>query len=138
MSQRHHNMTRRGVMMLEAIVAGVLLGTLLVVCLQLLSAVVVERRAADQRQLAVLELSNVMERVAARPWSELTPAAVAQEKLSPGASGQLPGGELKIEVSTDAKEPAAKHITATLRWQDRSGQLGTPLTLSTWKYRIGD
>jgi Tfp pilus assembly protein PilV len=129
-------MNRRGMMMLEAMVAGVLLGTLLVVCLQMLSAAVVQRRAADQRQCAVLELSNVMERIAARPWANLTTAVVAQEKLSPSADGQLPGAELKIEVSTDAKDPNAKRITATLRWHDRSGQLGAPMTLSTWRYNV--
>ena len=129
-------MTRRGMVMLEAIVAGTLLGTLLVVCLQLLSAAAAQRRAADQRQCAILELANVMERVAARPWAELTAAALAQEKLSPSAAGQLPGAELKIEISTDAKDPDAKRITATLRWQDRSGQLVAPMTLTTWRYRI--
>ena len=129
-------MNRRGMMMLEAIVAGVLLSTLLVVCLQMLAATVVQRRASDQRQCALLELSNIMERIAARPWADLTTAAAGQEKLSSLANGELPGAELTIEVSTDPKEPNAKRIAATLRWQDRSGRLGAPVTLSTWKYRV--
>ena len=79
-----------------------------------------------------------MERVAARPWAELTTAALSQEKLSPSAAGQLPGAELKIEVSTSADEPNAKRITAALRWQDRSGQLVAPVTLTTWRYKIID
>ena len=45
-------MTRRGMTLLELAVAGTLLGTLLVVCLQLLQATAAQRRAADQRQLA--------------------------------------------------------------------------------------
>ena len=130
--------TRRGMMMIELAVAGALLGTLLVVCLQLLSAAAAQRRAADQRQCALVELGNVMERLAARPWAELTTTAVAQERLSPSADRQLPGAELKIEVFTLADEPNAKRITAALRWQDRSGQLGIPLTISTWKYKIVD
>ena len=63
-------MTRRGMTLLELVVAGALLGTLLVVCLQLLAATAAQRRAADQRQLAVLEVGNVMERLAARPWAD--------------------------------------------------------------------
>ena len=76
--------------------------------------------------------------IAARPWAELTTAALAGEKLSPSAAGQLPGAELKIEVSTVPSEPNAKRITATLRWQDRSGQLVAPVTLTTWRYKIAD
>ena len=58
-------MTRRGMMMLEAIVAGTLLGTLLVICLQLLSAAAAQRRAADQRQCAILNWPT--------SWSESPP-----------------------------------------------------------------
>ena len=131
-------MTRRGMMMIELAVAGALVGTLLVVCLQLLSAALAQRRAADQRQCALLELGNVMEQVAARPWAELTTAVLSQEKLSQSANSQLPGAELKLEVSPLADESNAKRITATLRWQDRSGQLLVPMTLTTWRYEIVD
>ena len=124
--------------LLELAVAGALLGTLLVVCLQLLSAAVAQRRAADQRQCAMVELDNVMEQGTARPWAELTTAALAQEKLSPSADRQLPGAELKIEVFTAADQPNAKRITAALRWQDRSGRLLVPVTLTTWRYKIFD
>jgi hypothetical protein len=129
-------MTRRGMMMLEAIVAGTLLGALLVVCLQLLSAAAAQRHAADQRQCATQMLANVMEQLAARPWDELTSGTVARENISVG--DQLPGAELKMEVVAESKEPGAKRITATIRWQDRSGRLVAPLKLTTWKYKIVD
>jgi type II secretory pathway pseudopilin PulG len=131
-------MTRRGMMMVELAVAGVLVGTLLVVGLQLLSAAMAQRRVADQRQCALLELGNLMEQIAARPWTELTTAALARERLSPSAVAQLPGAELKIEVSAPAHEPHAKRLTAALRWQGRSGQLLPPVTLTTWRYKIID
>jgi hypothetical protein len=131
-------MTRRGIVMVELIVAGMVTGTLMVLCLQLCSAALSQRRAADQEQCAMLELGNVMERVAARRWSQLTTAALSDEKLSPAAGRQLPGAELKLEVSPAAKEPNAKRITATLRWQDPSGRLGAPLRLTTWRYKIGE
>jgi hypothetical protein len=131
-------MTRRGTTLLEVIVAGMLLGTLLVLCLQLVSAANDQRWAADRRQCASVELGNVMERVAARPWAELTAAALAQEKISPSAAGQLPGAALKVEISPEAKGSDVKRITATLRWQDRSGQFLAPVTLATWRYKIVD
>ncbi len=129
---------RRGMMLVELAVAGALVGTLLVVCLQLFSAAVAQRRAADLRQCALLELGNVMEHITARPWTKLTTALLSQEQLSPSAESQLPGAKLKIEVSTLAGEPDAKRITAALRWQDRSGQLVAPVTLTTWRYKIID
>lgn len=131
-------MKRRGTTILELAVAGALIGALLVVCLQLLAATAAGRRAADQQQCAILELDNVMERVVARPWAELTTAALAAEQLSPWAERQLPGAELKLKVSNVADEPDAKRITAALSWRDRSGQMREPMTLSTWRYDIGD
>jgi Tfp pilus assembly protein PilE len=130
--------TRRGATMLEMLVAGAMLGTLLAVSLQLYSAVAAQRRAAARRGAASLELANVMERVAARPWRELTAAALAAERLSPSASAQLPGAELKIEVFTPAGDPEAKRLTATVRWQDRDGRPPEPLRLTTWRYRHGE
>jgi Tfp pilus assembly protein PilE len=130
--------TRRGMMMVELAVAGALVGTLLVVCLQLFSATAAQRRVADQQQCALVELSNIMEQIAARPWSELTAAMLTQEKLPPMADSQLPGAELKIEISLLPDEPKAKRITATLRWKDRSGQLVAPVALTTWRYKIID
>ncbi len=124
--------------MVEMIVAGALLGTLLVVCLQLCVAAAAQRQAAARRQCASLELANVMERVAARPWSKLTAADLAAEHLSPSASAQLPGAELKIEVLTPAGDPEAKRLTATVCWQDRDGQPPQPLRLTTWRYRHGE
>lgn len=123
--------------LIELAVAGVLLGTLLVVCLQLLTATAAMRNSVEQRQLAVIEVGNVMERVAARRWAELTPQAAAAERLSPSARDRLPGAELKVELSeppATPKEPPAKRITVSLRWQDRTGQYLPPVTVTTWRY----
>jgi hypothetical protein len=127
-------------MLLEAIIAGVLLGALLTLTLHLLAAAAAGRRAADARRCAIEELGNVMERVTARPWAELTTAALArkQETLSASAADELPGAELKIEVAADAKDPGAKRITATIRWQDAGGRFLAPATLTTWKYKIAE
>lgn len=127
--------TRHGSTLLEAIIAGTMLGALLIVSLQLCHAVAGQRRAANERQCATLELANLMDRVAARPWSELDNDELAKERLSAWAADQLPGAELKIDVSMSTAAPNAKRIAAVLRWRDRSGALGAPLRLVTWKYR---
>ena len=120
--------------LLEAVASAALLGTILVVCLQLLAATAVQRRVIDQRQFALTEVENTMERLAARPWNELT-VQTAAARLSPAARGRLPGAELKVEVTTSSAEPLAKRIAVSLRWHDRSGQFGKPVTLVTWRWK---
>lgn len=127
-------MTRRGMTLMELAVAGVLLGTLLVVCLQLLQATAAQRRNTDQRQLALIELGNVLERLSARPWAELTPKSVAGEKPSAWLGNRLPGAELKVEVTTSASEPGAKRIVVSLRWQERGGRYLPPVRITTWRF----
>ena len=133
-------MNRRGMMLLEVIVAGSLLAVLMAICVQLLSAAADQRHAADQRQCAIEELANLMERIAARPWADLTEAVATQEQetLSASAESQLPGAELKIEIVAEPEEPDAKRITASLRWQNRNGQYVAPLSLTTWRYGIAE
>ncbi|MCE5267326.1 MAG: type II secretion system GspH family protein [Planctomycetaceae bacterium] len=130
------HIARRGTTLIELAVAGVLLGTLLVVCLQLLMATAANRKSLEQRQLAAVELGNVMERLATRRWSDLTPQTAAQERLSASVGDRLPGAELKVQVTeqSDPKAPPAKRIAVSLRWQDRTGQYLPPLTITTWRY----
>lgn len=130
-------MARRGIVLMELMVAGALLGTLLVVCLQLVAATSAQRRAIAQRQLALIEVGNVMERLAARPWSELTPQT-SGPKLSPSATKRLPNAELNIEVAPSLAETNAKRIVVSLRWQDRAGQFIQPVRLVTWRWKGKD
>jgi Tfp pilus assembly protein PilV len=120
--------------LLELVVAAALLGTILIICLQLLAATAQQRRHADQRQLALVEVENTMERLAAWPWNELTPKTTAGQ-LSPTVRSRLPGAELKVEVTTSSAEPSAKRIAVTLRWQDHSGQFEKPVTIVTWRWK---
>jgi hypothetical protein len=131
-------MIRRGTTLIELAVAGTLLGTLLVVCLQLLTATAAQRRAADQRQLALFEVGNVMERLAARPWANLTPKTAADEKLSAALGDRLPGAELKVEVAASPADSSVKRITVSLRWQDRYGRFLAPVKITTWRYRFDE
>jgi type II secretory pathway pseudopilin PulG len=121
--------------LVELTVAAGILGMLLAVALQLLSATFAQRRAIDQRQLAIFEASNVLERLAARAWPDLTPQALAAEKPSAEVLKELPEAELNVEVTTPSAEPNAKRITVSLRWQDRNSRFLPPVKLTTWKYK---
>jgi prepilin-type N-terminal cleavage/methylation domain-containing protein len=126
-------MRRRGMTLIELVVAAALLATVLVVCLQLLAATALQRRAANQRQLALQEVENTIERLTAKPWNELTPQTTVQ--LPAAVRSRLPGAELKVEVATAPAEPSAKRIAVSLRWKDHSGQFTKPVAIVTWRWK---
>jgi type II secretory pathway pseudopilin PulG len=128
-------MTRRGMTMLELLFAGALLAALATVCLQMLSAAAAQRRAADDRQRAILEAANLMERLSTVSFEKLTPEGVGQVQLSEEARRALPGGELEIQLTSAPEEPEAKRIILLLRWQDHTGQFVRPVWLVAWRYR---
>jgi len=128
-------MTRRGVTILEAIVAAGMLVGVMAICLQMLGAVAAQRRAAEIRQTAIRETANVMERLGSTPWDELTEQSVQGIHLSKEAGQGLPEGELKIDLTNPTDEPDAKRIAVSLRWKDRTGRFVLPVRLVAWRYR---
>ena len=127
-------MARRGIMLLEVIVAGVLLVAMMAICLQMLHATAGQHRATEMRHTAIREAANVMERLGAVPWDDLTVRGIAQMQLPKDAGRHLPGGKLEIEIAEAADHPEAKRITVRIRWQDRTGQLVRPVQLVAWRY----
>jgi hypothetical protein len=128
-------MTRRGIMLLELAAAATLLGALLVTSLQLAAALALQRRATEERQIATLEIGNVLERVAARSWAELKRGTAVAEHLSPTALGRLRAAELIVEITASTARPPAKRIVVSLRWRDVHGEMVAPLRVATWRYR---
>jgi Tfp pilus assembly protein PilE len=128
-------MKRRGFLLTEMIVAAVLLMALTMLCVKYFSVTATQRKALDQRQTALLEAANIMERLSVRPWDELTSEKLAEISLSPDLKSALPEGELKIDLVDENTKPTAKRITVTIRWQDRSGQWTQPVRLVAWRYR---
>ena len=128
---------RRGMSILEVTVTGVLLVTLLMICLQLLGATAAGRRAVRDRQTALLTSANLMERVCALPWSELTTDRVSQMQVPADVRESLAGAELEIDLAQADGQPNAKRITILLRWQGRPGRPEHPVRLVAWRYRAG-
>jgi len=64
---------RRGFSLMEITAAGILLVAMLAVCLQLFRATALQRRGLQARRIATQEAANVMERLCARSWEQLTP-----------------------------------------------------------------
>jgi Tfp pilus assembly protein PilE len=128
-------MKRRGMLLIEMAVAGVLLLALTAVCVKYFAVTAMQRRALDQRQTALSEAANIMELLTAEPWSNLTPETLAKISLSPETKSALIEGELKIDLTDENTKPNAKRITVTIRWQDQNGQWIEPVRLVAWRYQ---
>jgi len=126
---------RRGYNILELTVATVILVALMGVSLKWFVATAGQRRAADRRQAALREAANAMERLAVRPWEELTPEGVSKLAASLPVNEFLPGGQLSAQVTQPAGEPETKILAVTVRWQARQETPAEQVRLVTWKYR---
>jgi hypothetical protein len=141
-------MKRRGIYLLEMAVAGVLLLAVMMLCVRYFAVTATQRRALDHRQAALGEAANIMERITAQPWSDLTAEGLTKISLSTETKLALPDGELKIDLADEDARPSpptplpkgegkleAKRITVTIRWQDDQGQWSQPVRLAAWRYR---
>jgi hypothetical protein len=96
-----------------------------------------ERHNVERRQCAQQEVSNLMERLTARPFDAVTTTAARQMTLSPAARKLLPGGELEANVveNDPSGGQGSKRIALQLRWRTRSGEWDSPVRLTSWVYR---
>jgi hypothetical protein len=128
---------RRAFTMIEVAITSLLLIIAMTVTLEVLGWVASERRAVDRRQCAIHEAANIMERLAARPWDELTTGAVKNVALSDLAKQRLPGAELSVAAEENGEPIASKRLSLRLRWRNRAGGWEAPVRLSAWTYRAG-
>jgi type II secretory pathway pseudopilin PulG len=128
---------RPGTTLVEIVVAGILLGTVMSIAVPALSWVVRERRAADRRQQATLEVENLMEQFTARSWDEITQQTAANLELPDQVTQQLPEASLSCTVDSKPETPDSRRIHIELAWSNRKGQTLAPVRLTTWVYRQG-
>jgi Tfp pilus assembly protein PilV len=127
---------RAGFLLGELLISVIVLAVAMTVAVRLVGWVALEQRAAERRERALMEASNLLERLAADRWEELS-AQAARAALSPAAQQALPGAELKVEVTEVDSPLPAKRLRVQVRWRDRSGGFEAPIRLTTWVYRPG-
>jgi Tfp pilus assembly protein PilE len=125
---------RRGMTLLELAVAGVLLAALTAVCAKFFAAAAAQRRALAERQTALQVAGNLMERLAVRPYEQLSTEKLSQEKLPLWAVAALPKAALKIEVTDAAGPPAGKRIALRLTWSGHDPAAPFCVQLTSWRY----
>ena len=131
-------MKRRGMAIVEVLVAGVVLAAMMTIALQMFAATAAQRRAARDQLTATQEAANVMERLAAVPWDTLTEDGTAGVELSGSAGRALPEVKLEIEITASPGEAdalAAKRIGVIVSGQERNGHARSHTRLVAWRYR---
>jgi hypothetical protein len=93
-----------------------------------------QRRSAEQRQRALLEAGNLMERITAMPFDEVTAERVRRLSIARTVAESLPGAELAVEVKEERPGPdrSSRRVAVRLRWKGRSGEWEAPVRLTTW------
>ena len=130
-----HRTLRRGAMLVETAIGIALAVVAMMAVAQLVAVVAKQRHETAQFQLAIQEVSNVMERMTVLPWDELTTEAAEQFVASRDSAVALDDPELTITVSDVDDSLPAKRIEVTLAWRDQAHRRVEPVRLVAWKHR---
>jgi hypothetical protein len=127
---------RRGSMLFEMAIAAAMLSVAMVMTVKVLGYAGQQRRSAEQRQRAMLEVANLMERITGDPFDQVTAERARRLSISPAAASSLTSAELTVDVADEPRGPApgrsARRVAIRLRWKGRSGEWEAPVRLTTW------
>jgi type II secretory pathway pseudopilin PulG len=126
---------RRAFGLVELTIATLLLGVAMTIVAQTAGWLAAERRGAERRQRALQEAANLMERLAARPWAELTPELAKAQTLSPTTKSALRDGALDVTIGPAEGDDSAKAIAIRIGWGNRAGGRVAPIRLVGWVHR---
>ena len=125
---------RRAFTLMELSVALAIVAVALVAIAQLLVTAVHQHRLIARRAAATQEASNVLDRIVARKWGELSAGEVDGVALSPGFLRTTPAARLTAEVAEVPGPPTAKRVRVSVAWTNLVGESEIPVTLFAWKY----
>ena len=129
-STRH----RRGYGLIEMGVAGVLLATMTLLTLQLVGWVTRDRQAIARREAATVLVANILERVLARPFEELTTDRLAPLVAEVMTDRPPTLGALRVEVTPAGSVGGLdqKRVVVEVRWPQHLAAMGSPVRLIAW------
>jgi prepilin-type N-terminal cleavage/methylation domain-containing protein len=128
-------MKHRGFTLLETSVALLVLTALTTLCLRFFAAESGQRRQVFAHLAATQEAANVLERVEALNWNELTTASAAKLQLSAQARQTLPAGRVETLVDGPSGTPPAKRVAVAVRWRSQPGEPEREVRLVAWRYK---
>lgn len=129
---RHLEKSRAGALLLELVISGLILGIIMSTALPLLGWIARERQLNRQREAAILEVGNLMERVTALDWDELTADRIGAIPLSPELLRQAPDAKLVVSIDAEPADAKMKRVLLELRWESGPGKAAPPVRLAAW------
>lgn len=126
---------RRGLTMVELCAACGLLAVAIPLTVAALGAAAKQRHSIELRQQAIETADNLLERLTAEPWEQLSDDRLNVIKDSISDEQVPPGGELQLRLVEDSGPPAAKRIDVELSWQPSATRVRQRVRLSGWVFR---
>ncbi len=128
--------SRRGSLLAEVGISMVVLVIVMGLTVKVLATIAQERRAAADRQLGALEAGNLMERITAHPFDQVTPELARSISVSDLTRRSLRDCEMAVDLSGGEKNAtgvqSAKRVMIRLRWKGAGGQWQAPVRLTSW------
>jgi Tfp pilus assembly protein PilV len=125
---------RSGTTLMEVSVALVVLSLAMAALVQLAVLSARQRRVSETRRLAIQEVANQAEHVAALAWEATEPDKLTAWTPSAELSGSAPTAECVIRVTEDAGPPAGRRVHLEVTWADAAGHPVQPVGLTLWKF----
>ena len=122
---------------LEMAIALFILTIAMVAIVQLVANIANQRRAIQQRRVALQELANQSERIALFSWDDTAPEKLITWQPSPDLTATLPRATCSIAVTSDPDPPMSRRLRLTITWPNTVNQ---PIesSLTTWKFASTD
>src|SRR5688572_10452247 len=120
--------------LLEAGVALLVMTAAILAVMELFNAAAHERRARQQRQVALLELSNQAERVALLDWNDAAPERLTSWQPSDMLLAVIRQPECSLRVVDDQEHPGTRRIELAIAWKNAAGEEVRPAKLTAWRF----
>jgi hypothetical protein len=126
---------RGGSLLLELVISGLILGMVMSATIPTLGWIARARQLTRQREAAILEVGNLMERITLAGWDELTSESDSRFEISGRLREELGEPHLKVTVTDGDSEVGSKHVLIELQWVVVPGRQAPPVRLAAWVYR---
>lgn len=130
--------SRRGMTLLEAGVALLVMSAAILAVLELVNVGNRERRARWQRQVALMEVANQAERIALLDWEETAPDRLTAWEPSEMLRRELSSPTCTLNVQAEEQQSTARRIRIAVSWKNSAGDTVRPATVTVWKFTDGD
>lgn len=124
-------MSRRGMTILETVVAIACLGIAATLVTQLAAWSLNERARADTRLAAMEWAANILEKARAMPWAELTPEWAAKQTLPADLAERMFNPTTSVVITSEPNVTGLKRVAVNVTWYYGEGAKAPPVEFMT-------